>query len=90
MTMTNGLGPGPDEIPPALAAISLDALAEMEARTGRPFGKVIEELASGEFSIATMRELVRLVEPDRELATLGELMAAAAELLPKGQSPGQA
>jgi hypothetical protein len=87
MTTTNG--PGPGEIPPALAAISIEALEEMEERTGRPFGKVIEELASGEFSIATMRELVRLVEPDRELATLGDLIEAAEGLIP-GKGPSEA
>jgi hypothetical protein len=87
MSTTNG--PGVGELPPALADISIDSLEEMERRTGRPFGKVIEELASGAFSIATMRELVRLVEPDREIGTLGELMDAAQEFIPKGESSGQ-
>jgi hypothetical protein len=82
---------GPGEIPPTLAAISIDALEEMETRTGRPFGKMIEELAAGEWSIETMRELVRLVDPEREVETLGDLIEAAAGLLPgKGVSEGQA
>jgi hypothetical protein len=86
--MTIGNGTGPAALPPALADISIDALEEMEQRTGRSFGKVIDELASGEWSIATMRELVRLVEPERELATLGELIEAASGLVPKkGQTP---
>jgi hypothetical protein len=87
MTSTNG--PGPGEIPPALAAISIEALEEMETRTGRPFGKLIDELASGGWSIETMRELVRLVAPERELVSLGDLIEAAQELIPKGQSPGR-
>jgi hypothetical protein len=88
MSTTNG--PGPGEIPPALAAISIDALEEMETRTGRPFGKMIDELASGEWSIETMRELVRLVAPERELVSLGDLIEAAQELVPKGTAlPGR-
>jgi hypothetical protein len=82
---TIGNGTGPAELPPALADISIDALEEMERRTGRPFGKMIDELASGAWSIETMRELVRLVAPEHEVKTLGELIEAAQELLPKGQ-----
>jgi hypothetical protein len=80
--MTSTPTPGPGEIPPALAAISIDALEEMEKSTGRPFGKMIEELAAGEWSIETMRALVRLVAPEREIETLGELIEAAGELMP--------
>jgi hypothetical protein len=87
MTSTNG--PGPGEIPPALAAISIDALEEMEGRTGRPFGTMIDELSSGKWSIETMRELVRLVAPERELVSLGDLIEAAQELIPKAPSPGR-
>jgi hypothetical protein len=83
---TSNNGTAPAELPPALAGISIDALEEMEQRTGRSFGKVIDELASGEWSIGTMRELVRLVDPDREIATLGELIEAASGLIPKGQA----
>jgi hypothetical protein len=85
--MTIGNGTGPAALPPALADISIDALEEMERRTGRPFGKMIDELASGAWSIETMRELVRLVDPEREVETLGELIEAASGLLPKGQAP---
>jgi hypothetical protein len=87
MSTTNGTGPG--EIPPALADISIEALEAMEKRTGRPFGKMIDELASGDWSIETMRELVRLVDPERELVTLGELIDAASGLVPKGESPAR-
>lgn len=76
----------PAELPPAMAAIPIEALEEMEKRTGRPFGKIIDEISSGSYSIDTMRELVRLVNPDAEIGTLGELVAAAQELIPKAQS----
>jgi hypothetical protein len=79
-------GPAPGEIPPALAAISINAVEEMEGRTGRPFGKMIDELVSGEWSIETMRELVLLVAPERELVSLGDLIEAAQELFPKDES----
>jgi hypothetical protein len=86
--MSTSNGPAA-ELPPALAGISIDALEDMERRTGRPFGKMIDELASGEWSIETMRELVNLVAPERELVSLGDLIEAAQELIPKGQSPGR-
>jgi hypothetical protein len=75
---------GAGDLPPALAALSLDQVEALEVETGRSFGAMIDELASGKWSIATMRALVGLVDPDRPLETLGDLVAAAGELVPTG------
>jgi len=70
----------PAELPPAIAALSLDAIEAAEREHGFRFGALIDELATGRWSIHTMRVLVGLVEPEAELATLADLMAAAAAL----------
>jgi hypothetical protein len=70
-------------IPAALADLPLDRIEELEETTGQSFGAMIEELSKGQWSIATMRGLVGLLDPDVELRTLGELMAASAAMMGK-------
>jgi hypothetical protein len=80
--------PGAD-LPAALAAISLDRLEEFEKSSGRGFGELIDELSRGTWSISTMRELVRLIDPDASIETLGDLVDAAAALNPKATAPSE-
>ena len=70
----------PPEIPPALAAVPLDRIEALERETGEPFSALIAEFASGSWSIATMRRLLALVEPDREFTTFGDLVEAGQAL----------
>jgi hypothetical protein len=77
----------PGELPEALAAIPLDRLEALEQESGRSFGELIDEFVKGTWSIATMRQLVAVVDPDAKIDTLGDLMAAAAELNPKAPEP---
>jgi hypothetical protein len=71
------------EIPPALANVSLDRIEELEQETGQSFGALIAEIASGEWSVATMRRLLALVDPERKVETMGDLVAASEGLLGK-------
>jgi hypothetical protein len=80
--MSMSMSPG-DELPAALAAIPLDRLEALEQESGRSFGELIAELTAGTWSIATMRQLVGLVDPDADVATLGDLIEAASALNPK-------
>lgn len=76
----------PPELPPAFAAVSLDAIEELERDTGETFGSMIEALSSGTWSITLMRRLLVLVNPDDEPpATMGELVAAANVLMGKAE-----
>jgi hypothetical protein len=72
------------ELPPGLADVPLDRIEDLERETGRGFGAMVDELASGKWSISTMRALVALVDPEREVETMGDLMAAAGDLMGKG------
>ena len=77
------------ELPAALADVSLDAIEALEKETGEGFGAMVAELAAGDWSIATMRRLLALVDPDAQPSTLGELMESAGVLLGKvGEAPG--
>jgi hypothetical protein len=84
-------GPAQPELPPALAGVSLDDIEELERETGESFGRMIEELASGAWSISTMRHLLALVDPGAQPKTLGELLESAGGLMGSGsvgKAPG--
>lgn len=71
------------DIPEALNALPIARIEELEADTGQGFGEILAEFTSGKWSISTMRAIVGLLDPDRPLETMGDLMAAGNELLGK-------
>lgn len=71
------------ELPAALVDLPIARIEELERETGEGFGAMIDELAGGNWSVTTMRRLLLLVEPDRTLDTMGDLMAAATEIMGK-------
>jgi hypothetical protein len=75
------------DLPSALADLPIERIEELERETGEGFGKLVAEISEGNWSVATMRRLLVLLDPDRPIETMGDLMAAAEEILgkvPKG------
>ena len=80
--------PGPAELPQVLADLPIERIEKLEAAEGRGFGAMLAEMTSGQWSIGTMRAILGAIDPDRELVTMADLMAAAEELLSGKAPPG--